>query len=193
MENVILRFVIPLNPRTKKNNQNIYVNKKTGKPFVSQNDRYKQYESAAGLFMPKLKEPINEPVNIRALYYRDSNRIVDLNGLNQCLHDVLVKYKVIEDDNSRIVVSTDGSRALFDKECPRTEIEITKASKGFVKCSYCRFSRKDFELYDGTKLDLVCKRNPFTWEAVESEDYCSKGLPKEPEQKNVMKKKSKKN
>jgi hypothetical protein len=37
-----------------------------------------------------------------------------------------VKYGVIEDDNSNVVVSVDGSRVLYDKENPRTEVEITE-------------------------------------------------------------------
>ena len=37
---------------------------------------------------------------------------------------MLVKYGVIEDDNSRIIVSMDGSRVRYDKENPRTEVTI---------------------------------------------------------------------
>ena len=126
MKKTLLEFTIPLNPRTKKNSQNIFYNSKTGTPFITQGDRYKEYESAAGLFIPRPETPISARVNVKALYYRDSKRIVDLNGLNQCLHDVLVKYKVIEDDNSRIVAGTDGSRVYYDKENPRTEVTITE-------------------------------------------------------------------
>ena len=43
--------------------------------------------------------------------------------------DVLVKAGVLVDDSAmspEIVVSTDGSKVLIDKENPRIEIEITK-------------------------------------------------------------------
>jgi hypothetical protein len=40
------------------------------------------------------------------------------------LHDILVKAKVLEDDNYKIVIGTDGSRVYYDKENPRTEVEI---------------------------------------------------------------------
>lgn len=123
---MILEFTIKLNPRTKKNSQQIIQNRYTGKPQIIQSKLYKDYEKEAGWFMPKLEKPIDYPVNIQAVYYRDSKRIVDLNGLNQCLHDVLVKYGVLKDDNCRIVVSTDGSRVLFDKKNPRTEVTITR-------------------------------------------------------------------
>jgi Holliday junction resolvase RusA-like endonuclease len=40
--------------------------------------------------------------------------------------DILVKAGVLADDNSKIVVSHDGSRVLYDKQNPRVEIEITR-------------------------------------------------------------------
>jgi Holliday junction resolvase RusA-like endonuclease len=55
-----------------------------------------------------------------------THRRVDLCNLHAALHDILVKYQVIEDDNSKIVVSTDGSRVLYDKDHPRTEVVITE-------------------------------------------------------------------
>ena len=53
-----------------------------------------------------------------------TRRIVDLVGLLQAVDDILVHYNVIKDDNSRIVQSHDGSRVLYDKGNPRTEIYI---------------------------------------------------------------------
>ena len=76
--------------------------------------------------MPILNVPICERVNVKCLYYMQTKRRVDLNNLLEATTDVLVKYKVLEDDNSNIVVSHDGSRVLYDKENPRTEITITK-------------------------------------------------------------------
>ena len=37
----------------------------------------------------------------------------------------MVKYKLIEDDNFSIIASMDGSRVMYSKEQPRTEVEIT--------------------------------------------------------------------
>ena len=48
-----------------------------------------------------------------------------MTNLQQGLNDILVKYGVIEDDNNRIVASMDGSRVKYDKDNPRTEVEIT--------------------------------------------------------------------
>lgn len=53
-------------------------------------------------------------------------RRVDLVNLIEALQDVLVKAQVLADDNSQIVVSTDGSRVKLDRRHPRTEVDITR-------------------------------------------------------------------
>jgi Holliday junction resolvase RusA-like endonuclease len=53
-----------------------------------------------------------------------THRRCDLVNLQESTLDVLVKYGILADDNSNIVVSMDGSRVLYSKENPRTEIEI---------------------------------------------------------------------
>lgn len=84
--------------------------------------QYKQYEDDCAPFLRATG--INGMVNIKALYYMPTRRRVDLCNLHEALCDVLVKYGVIADDNSNIVASMDGSRVLYDKENPRTEVEI---------------------------------------------------------------------
>lgn len=117
-----ISFTIPLCPITKKNSQQIISVR--GRSMIIPSKAYKQYERDAAFFMPKV-ETICSPVNIKALYYMQTHRKVDLCNLHEALHDVLVKYQVIDDDNSHIVVSTDGSRVFYDKLNPRTEVTIT--------------------------------------------------------------------
>lgn len=121
---ILYQTMIPLNPKTKKNHQQVLYNSKTKKPFIAQNNAYKRYERDAGWFLKKLPEPISEPVNVKCVFYRDSERKVDLNNLLEAITDILVRYKVILDDNYRIVAGHDGSRVLVDKDRPRTEIYI---------------------------------------------------------------------
>ena len=40
------------------------------------------------------------------------------------MDDVLVKARVLLDDHCGIIVSHDGSRVLYDKDNPRTEVYI---------------------------------------------------------------------
>lgn len=120
-------FTIPLPPVSKKNSQRIVMNQKTGRPYIIPSKAYGEYEKMAGWFIDgdlrKLK--ISEPVNVKCLYYMPTRRRVDLVNLLEATDDVLVKYGVLEDDNSGVVASHDGSRVLYDKEKPRTVITIT--------------------------------------------------------------------
>lgn len=121
-----IEICIPLPPVTKKNSQRIgyrTVNRKTV-PFIMPSAKYKQYEEDCGVFLKPLG--IKDPVNIRALFYMPTRRKVDLTNLNEALHDALVANGTIEDDNYTIVAGTDGSRVLYDKDNPRTEVWIRK-------------------------------------------------------------------
>lgn len=125
----MLNIIIPLNPITKKNSQRIIKNRATGKPLIIQSETYKQYEKDCGVFLGNWKDPINYPINLKCLFYRKDRRGVDLSNCLEAIQDVLVKYGVIKDDMHNIVVSVDGSRVLYDKENPRTEIYIERSEE----------------------------------------------------------------
>lgn len=121
------KYTIKLPPITKKNSQQIMTNKATGRPFIMPSAKYREYEQAAGWYLkPRPAEPISEPVNVQCVFYMPTRRVVDLTNLLEAACDVLVHCGVLADDNSRIVVSHDGSRCLVDKDNPRTEITITR-------------------------------------------------------------------
>ena len=124
----MIKITIPLNPVTKKNQQQIFKNSRTGKPFITQSKRYKEYEKNCLELLKWLYrgKTIDYPVNIKAIYYRKTKHTVDISNLHSAMNDVLVKAKVIEDDSYKIVVGLDGSRVRFDRDNPRTEIEITR-------------------------------------------------------------------
>lgn len=124
---ILYQTMVPLDPKTKKNNQQVLYNSKTKKPFIAQNNAYKRYERDAGWFLKKIPQPISEPVNVKCVFYRDTKRLCDLPNLLNAILDILRLYGIIEDDNRNIVYSVDGSKVLYDKENPRTEITITKA------------------------------------------------------------------
>ena len=73
---------------------------------------------------------IDYPVNVCCVYFMPTRRKVDLVNLLEATCDILKDNGVIEDDNSTIVVSYDGSRVLYDKENPRVEITITEVRDG---------------------------------------------------------------
>ena len=121
---ILYEAVIPLNPRTKKNTQQIVINKKTGRPFIMQNSKYKEYEKNAGWFLKKISEPISVPVNVKCVFYREKRIRCDLTNLLEAIDDILVSYGVLSDDNFTVIASHDGSRVHIDKDNPRTEITI---------------------------------------------------------------------
>ena len=120
-----IKLTIKLPPVTKKNSMQIVGNGK--RPMLIPSAQYRRYERDAGWFLKPLA--ISEPVNIRAIYFMPARRKVDITNLESALMDVLVKHGVIADDNCRVVVSTDGSRVMYDKENPRTEVTITKSKE----------------------------------------------------------------
>ncbi len=123
----MLKILIPIPPKTKKNSQQIIIVK--GRPMIFPSKAYKKYENACGKYMPNLRQPkpyITQPVNVKCLYYMDTRRRCDLNNLLEATTDMLVHYGILEDDNYKIVASHDGSRVYYDKQYPRTEIYIEK-------------------------------------------------------------------
>ena len=125
MNEIVYQKVIPINPVTKKNQQQIFKGK-NGRPFIMPSKKYKQYSEQAGYFLRPLKSPINFPVNLKCVFYRKTRHKVDLSNLIEAIQDVLVECGVIEDDNYEIIKSLDGSRVVVGSPDPRTEIIITK-------------------------------------------------------------------
>ena len=121
------RIVIPLAPTTKKNHSQIIMVK--GRPMLIPSKQYKQHEKDCGFFLANV-EPFLEPCNMKCLYYMPTRRRVDLVNLLEATCDILVHYGILIDDNSNYVVGHDGSRVLYDKENPRTEIYLTEVENG---------------------------------------------------------------
>lgn len=125
----MIGFTLQGQPRTKKNHQKIAFNRKTGRQFVRQSDAYVKYEKDA---VRQLTEQglagigIDYPVNVAARFYCGDRRKRDLTNLLEAIDDVMVKAGVLVDDNSTIIESHDGSRVLYDKECPRTVVFIER-------------------------------------------------------------------
>lgn len=113
-------------PVTKKNSQQI-ARRPNGQTFIVPSRKYKTFALFAKSYLRKYYADITTvdyPVNLRCLYYMPTRRAVDLVNLLEATCDVLVSAGILKDDNCNIVISHDGSRVLYDKERPRTEIYI---------------------------------------------------------------------
>lgn len=123
----MLTFSIKLTPVSKKNSQQLAYNPATKRMFITPSKKYKEYEKQALWYLtPKPEKPIDYPVTVTCLFYMPTRRRVDLTNLLEAADDVLVRGGILADDHCGIVVSHDGSRVLYSKDNPRTEIYITE-------------------------------------------------------------------
>ena len=123
----MIRIIIPTNPRSKKNSQEIVFNKKTGKRMVIQNKKYTDFERECKKYIPVLREPpIAYKVNLKCKFYVCDARRRDIANYLEAIQDILVKYGLLADDNYNIIASLDGCSMEIDRENPRVEIEIKK-------------------------------------------------------------------
>lgn len=121
---LLYTYTVTGNPTTKKNSQQILYNRATGRRFVSSSKQYKDFEGRVKKQVKPEHEPINYPIEMKCLFYMKTKRRCDLTNLLEAIDDAFVRAGVLEDDNFNIIVSHDGSRVLYDKENPRTEIYI---------------------------------------------------------------------
>lgn len=120
---------IPLLCRSKKNSQQIIYNRNTKRPMIIQSNIYKEFERECGLYLKKYEgNIISYPVNLKCLFYVPDKRKRDLTNLENAIADILVKYKILEDDNYNVIAGWDGSRIMYEKGREETIIEITKMS-----------------------------------------------------------------
>ena len=120
-----MRLVLLGDPRTKKNSQRIVI--AGSRRMIKPSRAYEQYEADCLLQIKRPFSPIVQPVNVKCVYYMATSRKVDLANLLEATDDILVKAGVLADDNSRIIISHDGSRVRYDKDNPRVEVEIESA------------------------------------------------------------------
>lgn len=113
-------------PITKKNSQRLIYAKGRIMPIPSA--QYKIYEAAAlrQLYVQYSGEPIEYPVNLSCVFYMGTRRKCDITNLLQSVQDILVKAKIIADDNYMIVARLNDCRVDYDKADPRCEITLTE-------------------------------------------------------------------
>lgn len=121
----MIKFTIPVNPRSKKNSQQIIFNRKTGKRQIIQNKNYLEFEKSCKAYMPKINT-IDYSINLQCDFYVCDARKRDIANYIEAIQDILVKYKIIDDDNYKIVSSLDNCTMQIDRQNPRVEVIITK-------------------------------------------------------------------
>jgi Holliday junction resolvase RusA-like endonuclease len=136
----MIKFVLRVIPRTKKNHGQIIENPRTGRPMVIPSAAYKKFEKECLPYLRRVKAEtgtIDYPINCECFFYMPTRRKVDLPNLLNAIDDAMVKAELIVDDNRDIIAGHDGSRVFYDKENPRIEIIITEINK------YAQWSAKE--------------------------------------------------
>ena len=124
----MLKLVICGRPITKKNSSRIVTC--GGYPRLLPSKAYVHYQKdSLRQITGRDRVKIDQPINLKVLYYMPTRHRVDLVNLLEATCDILVDAGVLADDNSKIVVSHDGSRVLYDKENQRAEIFIEEVGK----------------------------------------------------------------
>lgn len=113
-------------PITKKNSQRLVYAK--GRIIPIPSSQYKLYEAAAlkELALQYQGEPIDFPVNLSCVFFKKTKQKCDITNLLQSVQDILVKARILSDDNYTIVARLDNCRVEIDREYPRCEIEIAE-------------------------------------------------------------------
>lgn len=120
----MIRIVIPLKTCPKKNSQQIVYSR--GRPIIIQGKDYLKFEKDCGVFLKPYALNIEDPIELRVIFYVPDRRRRDVVNLLNSIQDVLVHYHVLKDDNYGIVASLDGTRIIYEKGREETIIEITK-------------------------------------------------------------------
>lgn len=132
-----LEFVLYGQPATKKNSMRpIKVKSRNGTESLRllPSAAFEDYEAdCLRQITGNYRRHIDTPVNVEARYFMATRRQIDLTNLNEAIHDILVKARVLMDDNRNIIASTDGSRVFWDKTNPRVEITITDAEPEYTQ------------------------------------------------------------
>ena len=138
MEEEILKLTVWGNPYIKKNSQRTIFHKYLKRTIVVYSIKYTTWKRDAlkqlglcqnGYLKSKISDPIDYPIIAKFHFYRSTHHRTDLSANYEGIQDVLVEAKILKDDNSDIVKGHDGSRIFYDKENPRIELWLLKATE----------------------------------------------------------------
>lgn len=108
-----------------KNNKQLFINRRTGKHFITSSKSSKNWTTEA-INQLALTKPVTEyPVFMKATFYCKDNRRRDLDNMLSTTLDALRHAGTIKDDSWQYIPRITVVGAL-DKEQPRVEIIIDK-------------------------------------------------------------------
>lgn len=122
-----MKLIINGNTPSQKNNKQIFFNKATGRPFISSNQRVKDWHKKAYM---ELVEQFKDfqvtdfPIELTVVFWRDSKRNYDLDNAYSSVADALVHAGVLPDDNINYIQCVALQHGGVDKNNPRAEVYL---------------------------------------------------------------------
>lgn len=124
---------IPGNVPSLKNSKRIFVNRITGKRFVTSSECSKNYLETMGTFYLSQKNHFKEmikglemPINIEFQFVRKTKSRFDFINMAQIVCDLMVKHGWIEDDSYNFLNPCFNPIVIFDKINPGVYIRVKR-------------------------------------------------------------------
>lgn len=117
-----MRLEITGDPPALKNSKQIFVNRRTGKPFITSSTRSKVWQASA---IDQLRDQFKDlkvsgyPISVAMEFYFGSKRRKDLDNACSGVMDALVQAGILEDDDTMHVDNISLAFGGYDKENPR--------------------------------------------------------------------------
>lgn len=108
---------------SQKNSKQILTNRRTGRPFISSNERVKAWQASAQAELIAQNWRVTGKVRVYYHFYVKDNVRRDLDNMIASVNDALQAAGVVEDDRWQ-VLSIGGAHAEIDKADPRAVITL---------------------------------------------------------------------
>jgi len=113
---------------SQKNSKQIFINRATGKPFITSSVKVKAWQQDALWQLKGVKPIVDYPVCLTMTFYYDSKRRHDLDNSSSGVLDILVKAGILVDDDVAHVDQLELVFGGYDKTNARVEILISPQS-----------------------------------------------------------------
>lgn len=120
-----MKLTISQNTPSQKNSKQIFWNKRTNRPFITSNQRVKDWHKNAYLELAqqfKGLEVTDFPIELTVVFWRDTARKYDLDNAYSTVADALVHAGVLPDDNINYISCVVLQHGGIDRINPRAEV-----------------------------------------------------------------------
>lgn len=113
---------------SQKNSKQIFRNSRTGAPFITSNQKVKQWQKDAALQLMTVDTHYDGKVAIDYHFYVKDNTRKDLDNMIATINDALVNAGIIIDDRWQYLEIA-GARAEIDRNEPRCVLTVSEVMK----------------------------------------------------------------